>query len=105
MRMSERASAGMASYLDIAGAIITGDALHCNRRMAWTIVERGADYVLPIKGNQVSLLSDAGLKIGLARKPPTAKTEDKAHSRIESRRAVVVAAAVFAAWVHSPRQA
>ena len=53
------AAIDMLANLDIKGAIITGDALHCNRRMAKTIIERGADYVLPIKGNQDSLLSDA----------------------------------------------
>jgi predicted transposase YbfD/YdcC len=83
----------MLSHLDITGAIITGDALHCNRRMARTIIERGADYVLPIKGNQDSLLSDARSKIGSAKRPQAAKTEDEAHGRIERRRAVVVAAA------------
>lgn len=82
----------MLANLDIKGAIITGDALHCNRGMARTIVERGADYVLPIKGNQDSLLSDARAKIGAARKPATARTEDDDHGRIETRRAVVVAA-------------
>ena len=82
----------MLANLDIKGAIITGDALHCNRRMAQTIIDRGADYVLPIKGNQDSLLSDARAKIGAAKRPPTAKTEDEAHGRIETRRAVVVAA-------------
>ena len=82
----------MLAHLDIKGAIITGDALHCNRGMARTIIQRGADYVLPIKGNQDSLLSDARSKIAAAKKPPSAKTEDAAHGRIETRRAVVVAA-------------
>jgi predicted transposase YbfD/YdcC len=82
----------MLSHLDIKGAIITGDALHCNRGMAKTITDGGADYVLPIKGNQDSLLSDARAKIGAAKKPATAKTEDDDHGRIETRRAVVVAA-------------
>ena len=86
----------MLSNLDIKGAIITGDALHCNRGMAKTIIARGADYVLPIKGNQDSLLSDARSKIAAAKRPPSAKTEDQAHGRIETRRAVVVAASDLA---------
>lgn len=86
------AAIAMLSNLDIKGAIITGDALHCNRGMAKTIIARGADYVLPIKGNQDSLLSDARSKIAAAKRPPSAKTEDQAHGRIETRRAVVVAA-------------
>ncbi len=68
-----------------------------NRKMAKTIIERGADYALPIKGNQDSLLSDARAKIGAAKKPPTARTEDDDHGRIETRRAVVVAAGVLGA--------
>jgi len=87
------AAIDMLANLDIKGAIITGDALHCNRRMARTIIERGADYVLPVKGNQDSLLSDARSKIGAAKRPPSAKTETRAHGRIETRCAVVVAAA------------
>ncbi len=67
-------------------------ALHCNRKIAQTIVDGGADYALPIKGNQDSLLSDARAKIGAAKKPATARTEDDDHGRIETRRAVVVAA-------------
>lgn len=82
----------MLANLDIKGAIITGDALHCNRRMARTVTDRGADYVLPIKGNQDSLLSDARAAIGAAKKPPSAKTEDDDHGRIETRHAVVVPA-------------
>ncbi len=82
----------MLANLDINGAIITGDALHCNRKMVRTIVEGGADYVLPIKGNQASLLSDARAKIGASKRPATARTEDSDHGRIETRRAVVVAA-------------
>lgn len=86
------AAIAMLAGLDIKGAIITGDALHCNRRMAKTIIDGGADYVLPIKGNQESLLSDARSRIGAAKRPATARTEDDDHGRIETRRAVVVAA-------------
>jgi predicted transposase YbfD/YdcC len=86
------AAIAMLANLDIEGAIITGDALHCNRKMAQTIIDGGADYVLPIKGNQDSLLSDARAKIGAAKKRPTAKTHDEDHGRVETRRAVVVAA-------------
>lgn len=82
----------MLANLDIKGAIITGDALHCNRKMAQTIVDGGADYALPIKGNREALLSDTRARIGAAKTPSTATTEDDDHGRIETRRAVVVAA-------------
>jgi len=40
---------------DIAGAIITADALHTQKRTAEIIVSREADYVLGLKGNQGSI--------------------------------------------------
>ena len=33
------AAIAMLSHLDIKGAIITGDALHCNRRMAQSVID------------------------------------------------------------------
>jgi predicted transposase YbfD/YdcC len=82
----------MLSHLNIKGAIVTGDALHCNRRMAETVIARGADYVLPIKGNQDSLLSDARAEIAKADDPPAAMTKSEEHGRTETRRAVIVEA-------------
>lgn len=85
--------------IDLKGKIVTGDALHCNRRMVELIVEKGGDYCIALKGNQESLLSDARACLAAAEKPkagkkppPTAKTETKAHGRIETRIGVVVEA-------------
>lgn len=66
------AAIAMLANLDIKGAIITGDALHCNRRMAKTIIERGADYVLPIKLSITHISRsdfDADLDVGQAGQP------------------------------------
>lgn len=41
------------------GKIITADALHCQRQQARTIIEKGGDYLLQIKGNQPNLLKVA----------------------------------------------
>lgn len=41
------------------GKIITADSLHCQRQHARTIVEKGGDYLLQIKGNQPKLLQQA----------------------------------------------
>jgi predicted transposase YbfD/YdcC len=85
--------------IDLKGKIVTGDALHCNRRMVELIVEKGGDYCIALKGNQESLLSDARSCLAAAdkpkpgkRPPPTAKTETKTHGRIETRIGVVVEA-------------
>lgn len=42
-------------WLELSGCVVTADALHCQTETARLIVERGADYVLPVKGNQRKL--------------------------------------------------
>ena len=44
--------------IDLKGKIVTADALHCNRRMVETIIEKGGHCCIALKGNQASLLSD-----------------------------------------------
>jgi predicted transposase YbfD/YdcC len=41
------------------GKLITADPLHCQRQHARSIVEKGGDYLLQIKGNQPTLLQRA----------------------------------------------
>jgi hypothetical protein len=41
------------------GKMITADPLHCQRKHARTIVEKGGDYLLQIKGNQENLFKYA----------------------------------------------
>jgi len=43
------------SAANLDGKVITADALHCQRKLARTIIEKGGDYVLQIKGNQPHL--------------------------------------------------
>lgn len=38
--------------LDIRGITITADALHCQRETCESIVQKGGDYCLQLKGNQ-----------------------------------------------------
>ncbi len=47
--------------LAIEGAIITIDAMGCQRDIAQKVVEKKADYVLALKGNQGSLREDVEL--------------------------------------------
>jgi hypothetical protein len=47
--------------LAIEGAIITIDAMGCQREIAQKIVDKKADYVLALKGNQGSLREDVEL--------------------------------------------
>ena len=76
--------------LEIAGCIVTLDAIHCQRETVETIVEKEADYVLPVKENQPRLLEALQ---GLFDDPAEMRwvacdqhrTVDKGHGRLEIR--------------------
>jgi hypothetical protein len=53
------AAALLESQPALDGRLITADPLHCQRKLARTIVEKGGDYLLQIKGNQPHLLQKA----------------------------------------------
>jgi len=94
--------------IDLKGKIVTGDALHCNRRMVEAIVEKGGDYCIALKGNQESLLSDARACLAKAnelkakKQHPVAKTEASGHGRVETRVGVVVEAKGLAKYHEFP---
>jgi len=94
--------------IDLKGKIVTADALHCNRRMVETIIEKGGHYCIALKGNQESLLSDARACLAEAdklkgkKKLPEAKTETSGHGRTEARVAVVVEAKDLAEYHEFP---
>ena len=46
------------ALLDLKGALVTIDAMGCQKKVAAKIVEAGGDYVLPVKGNQEKLLEE-----------------------------------------------
>jgi len=46
------------SVLDVAGCIVTIDAMGCQKEIAAQIVEQDGDYVLALKGNQEHLAQD-----------------------------------------------
>jgi predicted transposase YbfD/YdcC len=45
------------ALLDVKGALVTLDAMGCQKEIAASIVERGGDYVLTVKDNQPTLLA------------------------------------------------
>jgi predicted transposase YbfD/YdcC len=67
--------------LEIAGCIVTIDAMGCQRAIATAIIERGADYVLALKGNQEGLFEDVQW---LFQQAQTSGFEDVAHSFAQS---------------------
>ena len=83
--------------LALDGATVTADALHCHRRMAAAIRDRGGDYVLNLKGNRASLKHDAEAQLAAGEADgETAITNEFAHGRREQRRALVVPAGTLA---------
>lgn len=74
------------SRLDIAGAIVTIDAMGCQAKIAQQIVDQGADYVLSLKGNQGNLHEDVETYFTSKLSPEVLiETYDGGHGRIETR--------------------
>jgi predicted transposase YbfD/YdcC len=83
--------------LAVEGAIITIDAMGCQRAIARKIIEKKADYVFGLKGNQGSLREDVELFVAEQKarnfKDTTtsrAETIDADNGRIETRTTTVI---------------
>jgi predicted transposase YbfD/YdcC len=83
--------------LDLQGALVTIDAIGCQKAVAQQVVAGGGDYVLVVKGNQEHLLEDiqgtvaraldGELRAGAVR---TYTTREGHHGRQEERSCVVI---------------
>jgi predicted transposase YbfD/YdcC len=71
--------------LDLNGCTVTIDAMGCQKKIAETIVEAGANYVFGLKGNQTSLHDDVKLYFDNEKASETTVTQEKGHGRIERR--------------------
>jgi hypothetical protein len=58
--------------LDIAGAVITIDAMGCQKKIAKQIKQQGGDYVFSLKGNQGTLHDDVKTFFTSSLAPPVA---------------------------------
>jgi predicted transposase YbfD/YdcC len=83
--------------LDLKGALVSIDAMGCQKEIAKKIVARGGDYVLAVKGNQEHLLADvqATVERALVGELPAHvvlqhNTTEQGHGRQENRSYVVV---------------
>ena len=83
--------------LDLHGALVSIDAMGCQKEIAKKIVAGGGDYVLAVKGNQERLLEDVQATVGRALEGDLPEnvvlqhtTTDKGHGRQETRSYVVV---------------
>jgi predicted transposase YbfD/YdcC len=85
------------TMMAIEGAIVTIDALGCQRDIAQKIVDKKADYVLALKGNQGTLREDVELFVAEQKangfketRISRDETVDGDHGRIETRTATVI---------------
>ena len=84
--------------LDVKGAIITADAMHCQRETAETIINNKGEYVLQLKSNQRNFYQDVYAMfddkyMDIADKDSeyeTYTTIEKSHGRIEKRTCYVL---------------
>jgi predicted transposase YbfD/YdcC len=84
---------GLLALLDLSGAVVTIDAMGCQKNIARQIQEQGGDYILQVKDNHPSLHEDIKLWFDEAFAhdfEDTAyahhETTDKGHGRVERRR-------------------
>ena len=85
------------SRLDIAGAVVTIDAMGCQKKLAEQIKRQGGDYVLSLKGNQGSLHDDVKTFFTSSLSPAAASVSyDGEHGRIETR---TIRATADIAWL------
>jgi predicted transposase YbfD/YdcC len=78
--------------LDLHGALVTIDAMGCQKAIAQKIIDGGGDYVLTVKDNQEHLLADIQQTLMEAcdqefagMKHDTYETQERGHGRVEYR--------------------
>jgi predicted transposase YbfD/YdcC len=83
--------------LELKGALVTIDAIGCQKAIAQKILDKGGDYALAVKGNQGRLLSDIQETVGQALDGAFAKhqvamitTSEEGHGRQETRTYTVI---------------
>lgn len=96
--------------LALEGCIVTIDAMGTQKEIATTMIERGADYILALKGNQSGLFEEVPWLFEQAQAlpfqdvaPDFAQTIDKGHGRIELRRCWALAGAELDYLVQKPQ--
>jgi predicted transposase YbfD/YdcC len=94
------ACAPLLERINLAGALITADALHTQHRHAEYLLGRGAHYVLTVKGNQPSLHRQLAA-LPWDQIPAVDLTRDKGHGRVESRSLTLAAVSTGIGFPHA----
>jgi predicted transposase YbfD/YdcC len=83
--------------LELHGAIVSIDAMGCQKAIASKIIERGGNYLLVVKDNQPTLLHDIDKAVGRAFETnfqgldhDQHSTEDRGHGRVEKRHCTIL---------------
>lgn len=76
----------LVALLDVEGAVVVADALHCKPKSAKAVIEAKADYLFVVKDNQETLKDDIELYIH-NETMPSHTTIEKNGGRIETRTA------------------
>jgi predicted transposase YbfD/YdcC len=76
--------------LELAGTVVTIDAMGCQREIAGKIIEKRADYVLAVKDNQGLLAEQVRDSFLLLATDSVAEEVDCGHGRVEQRRCSVI---------------
>ena len=86
--------------VEVAGAVITADALHAQRSHATYLAGRGAHYVLTVKRNQPGLYAQLAA-LPWRQVPVACQTRERGHGRTERRTLKVTAVAAGLAFPHA----
>jgi predicted transposase YbfD/YdcC len=92
----------LAETKQLEGALVTIDAMGAQVDIAAKIIEHGAHYLLPLKGNQPTLEQEvaAYFRTAPAHECVTKTTVEKGHGRIETR---VYTASSVVGWIEAER--
>jgi predicted transposase YbfD/YdcC len=84
------AIARLLDLLVIKGCIVTIDAMGCQKEIASKIIEKEADYLLALKGNQGSLLEQVEDSFRFLSVCDSDEQLDAGHGRVETRRCSII---------------
>lgn len=86
------AARALLGLVDLTGALVTADAIHCQGETARIVLERGGDYLFALKQNRPAALADVEAYFAdpAALLAESHETTDACHGRLEIRRHDVV---------------
>lgn len=91
-RAEGAATLALLKGLTLKGCMVTADALHCHPAMAAAVLAAKAQYALGVKANHGPLFAAAGTGFAAAGDLAFFETRERAHGRVERRRASVLPA-------------